>query len=396
MTAAYLSFLTFFSLALNEPTVQAVTAPLPLAASHSTSQPAQPGARASSQPTSNPATKPAIQALVDPRVELMSIIFRLAGNPEYNMQNSNSPYADEVEDQFGRFRNHPVVRLARQLRRDHGVSYDAVMSMAVHLVSPQHLALRTPFGSPDFRLDARWTRQDARDFLAKADAFVKQSDFVAFTKRHADFYSSAAASLNATLGSQDLQRWFDDYMGSRSPVEFHLVVGLLNGGGCYGCSLKPKDRPLQMYSIIGAWSFDRQGLPIWPQGSVSTIVHEFCHSYTNVLVDRHWKELQAAADRIFPTCKEEMNRQAYGNSKTVIYESMVRACTLRHTAAARGTIAGWVAGREEAGRGFIWVPDLAGLLANEYEKHRATYPTLDSFMPRVARFFTDYADKLPR
>ena len=72
-----------------------------------------------------------IEAAVDPRVELMSIIFRLAGNPEYNMPNSQSPYADDVAAHFGPFRDHPVVKLARKLRQEHGVSYDAVMGQLV-------------------------------------------------------------------------------------------------------------------------------------------------------------------------------------------------------------------------------------------------------------------------
>ena len=54
-----------------------------------------------------------LRGAVDTRVELMSIIFRLAGNPEYNMPNSNSRYADEVEQHFGRLRNHPAVKYAQ-------------------------------------------------------------------------------------------------------------------------------------------------------------------------------------------------------------------------------------------------------------------------------------------
>jgi hypothetical protein len=56
---------------------------------------------------------------VDPRVELMSIIFRLAGNPEYNRGEVKS-YVDDVEDRFGSFREHAVVEMARELRKTRG------------------------------------------------------------------------------------------------------------------------------------------------------------------------------------------------------------------------------------------------------------------------------------
>ena len=53
-----------------------------------------------------------INVKVDPRVELMSIIFRLAGNPEYN-RSQFFAYVGDIEKHFGQFKEHPVVELAR-------------------------------------------------------------------------------------------------------------------------------------------------------------------------------------------------------------------------------------------------------------------------------------------
>ena len=38
-----------------------------------------------------------LRVAVDPRVELLSLIFRLAGNREYNMENVVESYAGDVE-----------------------------------------------------------------------------------------------------------------------------------------------------------------------------------------------------------------------------------------------------------------------------------------------------------
>ena len=73
-----------------------------------------------------------IEVRVDPRVELFSIIFRLAGNKEYSQGRVES-YVKDVEKHFGPFRNHPAVGMARKLRTTRGVGYDAPMSLAVHL-----------------------------------------------------------------------------------------------------------------------------------------------------------------------------------------------------------------------------------------------------------------------
>ena len=90
-----------------------------------------------------PGSARSLRVVVDPRVELLSLIFRLAGNPEYNMARVES-YAGDAEKQFGRFRSHAVVTLAQELRGTQGVSYDAVMSMAVHLTDAEDLKLKLP------------------------------------------------------------------------------------------------------------------------------------------------------------------------------------------------------------------------------------------------------------
>src|SRR5271169_266924 len=64
-----------------------------------------------------------LRVMVDPRVELMSLIFRLAGNGEYNM--AKVPiYSADADRQFAAFSNHAVVKLATRLREEHGVSFD--------------------------------------------------------------------------------------------------------------------------------------------------------------------------------------------------------------------------------------------------------------------------------
>jgi hypothetical protein len=79
-----------------------------------------------------PASTPQLRVTVDARVELVSLLFRLAGNPEYNQCRIPS-YSADVEKQFGRFRNHTAVAFARELRQTQSVSYDACMSLAVIL-----------------------------------------------------------------------------------------------------------------------------------------------------------------------------------------------------------------------------------------------------------------------
>src|ERR1019366_10724905 len=123
-----------------------------------------------------PSSAHSLRVIVDPRVELLSLIFRLAGNPEYNMAKVKS-YAEDAEKQFGKFRSHAVVTLAQELRGTHGVSYDAVMSLAVHLTDAERLQLKLPLQPWPEGLDRRWPAPDVSNFLAAARQFVKDSSF---------------------------------------------------------------------------------------------------------------------------------------------------------------------------------------------------------------------------
>ena len=62
----------------------------------------------------------------DPRVELMSLLFRLAGSPEYSRCIIKG-YDRAIREHFAGFEVHPAVRMAAKLREARGVGFDAVM-----------------------------------------------------------------------------------------------------------------------------------------------------------------------------------------------------------------------------------------------------------------------------
>lgn len=329
----------------------------------------------------------------DARVELMSIIFRLAGSPEYNQESASSPYADRVDEHFGEFRGHRVVTLAAQLRAQRGISYDAVMSMAMHLTNPEDLDLRLGLDPRPERLDARWTPEDATRFVAAARDFVRVTSFNAFVNENRRFYDAASARLRDRIESRAYIAWFDEFFGARPGARFRAIPGLLNGGGNYGVGIRFPDGREEITPVIGAGRFDDEGLPVFGTNVVPTIVHEFCHSYTNPIVDAFLDDLAPAGRAIYPTVAAKMKRQAYGNWETMMYESLVRACTVRHVLSHDGPEEAQQEAARHHRRGFRWTGDLARLLG-EYESDREHYPGLDDFMPRVVAFFDGYAAAL--
>jgi len=335
---------------------------------------------------------PAVTAKVDRRVELMSIVARLAGYEEY-IRNDFQSYVADVESHFGKYREHPAVEFARKVRRDRGVSFDAVMSMAVHLNPPPALTPRVAF-SEQFP-DRRWGKADGEKFTALLAEFYKDADCETFFKSHEEMYRQAEGNFQQLLTKVDFG-WYRRFYGEQPPGEFHLLIGLLNGGGNFGPKVVFPDGHEDLFAIIGTWQFDDQGTPIYDDRLLSTIIHEYNHSFINPLVYANEKGLKESGEKIYRPVAAEMKKLAYGTWQTMMLESLVRAAVIRYISehdpneqTRRNEII------DERNIGFIWMDDLVGLL-DRYEKERQTYPTFRKFVPQILKFYDDLAPQIDR
>jgi hypothetical protein len=327
----------------------------------------------------------------DPRVELMSVIFRLAGNNEYARSRIPS-YDADTEKHFAPFKEHPAVKYAAELKEKYGVSYDAVMAMAIHVTGAASLGEKVPFEPRPAGLDGRWNPETARKFLALTREFVKDTKFEEFYAAHKPLYELAARRLQETLDKGAHLEWFDSFFGPVKDADFRIAIGMLNGGGNYGGRVALPGGRKEMYSIIGVWRTDADGNPVFPDGVVSTVVHEFTHSYTNPLVDRFKKDLEPAGKKIFPLVEQQMRSQAYGNWETLMYESLNRACELRYDRVYYSSDAVKRAEEYEISRGFHWVPGLGEVLG-EYDAAPRKYKDLGEFFPKIVEYFNAYAGR---
>lgn len=329
---------------------------------------------------------------VDPRVELMSILFRLAGNHEYT-QGRVPGYLQAINRHFEAHRDHEAVQLARELSKADGVSFDAVMSMAVHIKDVETLAERIAFDGAELRLDKRWHGVKARRFLATARRFVADTRFAEFLKSQQSLYDITNSRLRAFVETSTDLPWFDRFFGARPRARFIIVPGLVNGGPSYGASLIAEDGVEEIYAIPGVWEVDSEGQPRFSGDWTETMVHEFVHSYANPLVERFAAQLEKAGRQLNQPVQEAMRAQAYGPWKTLLYESLVRATTIRYIIEHTGPEAARGAIQREHARSFLWTGELVALLG-QYEKDRKAYPTIESFMPKVVDFFNDVGRRI--
>ena len=330
-----------------------------------------------------------LKVTIDPRVELMGVIFHLAGNPEYNKCKSKS-YMKNLNEHFVGHRNHPAVKMAKKLRKTRWVSYDAVMGMAVHIEDINSCGEIVPFEPRPDTLDSRWRIDEAREFLENCRDFVKETDFKAFLTKNQSQYDTAVSKLQQLIDAKANLTWFDEFFGARDDVDFNLVISILNGPSSYGCRVTLEGRT-KIYSILGAWRIDwfGWGNPTFNPNVVGTVVHEFGHSYCNPLVDKYMKDFRSFGEKYYPRVEKQMKGQAYASWQTMMRESLVRVCEVRYAMANDGRERAERIANYHISRGFHWTKELSELLG-QYEKQRDKYKTLDAFMPKIVELFQNY------
>ncbi|MCP4218269.1 MAG: DUF4932 domain-containing protein [bacterium] len=329
-----------------------------------------------------------IRVEYSPNVELLSIICRLAGYDEYNGGGIAS-YNQAVDQHFAPFKNHKVIRMTKELRKTRGMGYNAPMHLAVFMTDTTNPKARAPFNV----LDQRWTEANAPAFMEAAADFAEKSDFNGFLQKHDALYQAAADSLKTVVRESVHRAWLNSFFGKSSRAKCIAFPALLNGGNNYAAMIPPAGGAQEFYAVMSTCRPDKKGMPVFiPTVTRDILIHEFCHSFANPLVDAFQSQLTESGQHMYPFVKNIIPPQ-YSTWESMMYESLVRASTCRYLLKNNGADAAKTAMKYDVLKGFLWVPELYELLG-EYEAQRTKYPDMDSFMPRIADFFTDYSGRI--
>jgi hypothetical protein len=328
---------------------------------------------------------------VDTRVELLSIVFRLAGAKEYN-STDNAGYVEKIHNHFDRFKDHNLIKYAQQIRESDGIGYDAVMFYAINIDSLSTIQPIVPFskGSPD----KRWNEVTLTKFTALLKQFYKDADCKSFFDSNKDYYALAETQFYSLFKKLDVE-WYYKYYGKVPNENFKIVIGLGNGGNNFGPHVDLPNKSRDVYAIIGASTFDAAGVPTFEDDYyLPTLIHEFNHSFVNYLIENSKAQLNHSAEIIFEKEKVKMKKQAYTNWETMINEATVRASVIRymmnHESDTTKTDAEL---KRQLANGFVWMKELVALLG-QFEKKRNSYPTLENFMPEIVSFYNSVAPNI--
>ncbi len=297
-----------------------------------------------------------IEVRVDPRVEIAATMARLAGFEEYQARGI-AAYDRAVDAHFAPFRDHASIAAMRRLREERRIGYNAVVEAALASDPATWRPLTALDPSPQ-GLDPRWDAASLRAFQNAAAAFERDTGARAFFAAQAGLQAPVEASIRANLSGRLDAGWYDTLSPCRGIRRFVVVPGLLDGLNSYAARVGDT-----VYGVLATPAFDDGDAIAYPADpQLALLVHEFHHPCMNPWVDAHADVLAPAAARLFAVVEDRMEALAYGNPRILLYETLVRANTIRYLRSHGEAAVLQRALDEDRGKGFPWTPELADLL----------------------------------
>jgi hypothetical protein len=229
--------------------------------------------------------------MVDERFELASVIFRFAGNWEYNIGYSNLdnieyPFSDEdykeyasyntdgtndyqreVAETFKKFAQHEAVKYAKELKNLQ-LGFDAVFNFAVHTEKKDGEFVFIKDTALLF--DGRWNDGRAEKFLPLFNKFYTDTNYAEFYNSHIPYFEKITQKFVDEYYQYVNFEWFSKYVDT---FNLRCILSPSNSVCNYAATVNNKI----VYCLV------RVKTP-------GAMIHEYCHSFGNLLAEKWYNE----------------------------------------------------------------------------------------------------------
>lgn len=320
---------------------------------------------------------------VDPRVELTSIVSRLAGYQEY-VNNEFGIYINDVDSYFKPFESHPAVSYVKEIRESQSIGYDAIANAALHLKIDKKGVKVDPAKASLSGLGKRWTKESFAKFVKLINGFYKDTEFQKFYDKHEKLRTQVEERMNQSLQIINID-WFKDIFAEKFAFP-KVYPAMGNGGSNYNIPDLTNDAG---FSILIGCSLEGDEIPAFSR-KLPIIVHELGHGFTRSLIENHWEEMKPYAEKIFQhgSIKEIMASNAYGSAKVMINEwitNLIVCLYLYDNKQIKEFTYGELISDYQIKGGYIWMERSVDFMKNFYA-NRGIYTRLDDFMPQIVGF----------
>ena len=328
-----------------------------------------------------------IKPEVSETVELMSILSRIAGFEEFS-GNFAGQYSKDIDAWFSSYREHPTVGYYKDIRAKHGIGYDRVTNMAVHLETENGKVKLV--GNRNELTDV-WKSIDIDDFVNRLNKFYADTRFHEFFGQHRSFYNEFLTKYGTSVTPHIHTDWYTKFHnGTESGERFRLIIGFAYGSTNNGVYRQLAGKPREVFAVCGYYQNPVTGKLMF---DLTLPLHEFNHSFVNPLLDKpeNAKVMQEAGQRLLQISQAAMAAQAYNDWHIVINESLVRAALIVYlNEHGLDGPAMKLLEVETKRNGFLWMQDVVDALRH-YSAHRDQYPTFNDFYPEIARRLSKYS-----
>ena len=322
-----------------------------------------------------------INVKVDERYELTSIAFALAGVPEYCQCRIASYWQDM--DKLTPYESTEPINYMRELNQVHGIGYNAISTAADLLeIKNGKIRLHPKYNTtPISRFDSRWNDELFSKYIKMLNIFYKESNFHQFFLNHQKLYHIAEQRMN-TLLANTVMDWFKSFFGKPYEADIKIYISLTNG---------PNNYATPNGVLIGILE-DEEGLPAPNSETLNILIHEIGHHYTNTILNSYWREMENAANKIYPKVQDKMAKIAYGDARSTICEWLNNLFVLMYL---KDTNNEFFKAEiyHNINKGFIWMQRSVEFMSNFYS-NRTSYPYIDSFMPQLVAFLNFTAENI--
>ncbi len=329
-----------------------------------------------------------ITSKVDNRVELLSIAFRLADAEEYS-SDVFPDYVNEIEKHYGDYKDHDLIKYIKLIREENGIAYDAVMSFAISITEPPNMVPIIPFS--ETIPEKRWGKETALKFLNLLNQFYIDTNSEQFFSEHKKMYQLTSQAFEKVYENLNLQ-WYENFYGQEPKGQYKIINAVGIGDMGYGPKIILPNGKEVIYAIMGVSELDSKGAPKFSKDThFPTVLHEINHSFVNHLIEKFKSELHKSGVAIYKPIQPLMRKQAYTHWPIMISEALVRASVIKYMKdnnSDKELIKKEI--KEQLTKGFIWTENLVNEL-ERYDNNRDKYPSMESFMPEIVKFFNQTA-----
>ncbi len=261
---------------------------------------------------------------VDYYVELLGVICILCDDQEAidgaGYVRCNQKYVNDVKEFFSNSNYKGLTQDLAMLSDKYYFNYDAPVWLMLKLSD------NSPITSKDKKelFLGRKTVPDQvlEKFINDLMTFEKSSDFKCFYESHYSLYETAINNYISDFEKYDAHEFLISFLNVKTEFDYHinLMFGITNAnyGVTIGNKIYSNNRPYYKtrYDDIPDFSYDSLYF-------TTLIVHEFAHSFINVLVSNYRDEINLIETAKYDNVLDELG---YGDSiETLINEHIIRA-----------------------------------------------------------------------